>query len=140
MCRQDLRQLLRYIYAEQLILTYQNLTVMPKCNGCKIDHPSQWQHSCIDPAGHLVSTLYGIASASLDEGRLKAIFAEAANSLGLDYRQIDIESTLHEYLECWEATGYRDIEKNRNEDQYYVRAIAAATTKVNSLEKRLMKL
>ena len=55
---------------------------MPKCNGCKIDHPSQWQHSCIDPAGHLVSTLYGIASASLDEGRLKAIFAEAAKYFG----------------------------------------------------------
>ena len=138
MSRDDLRQLLRYIYADQLILAYQSLAVS-ECQGCKIDHPSQHQHSCIDPDVQQIPILYGLVAEQLDKGRLKAIFAEAAQILWIDYKHIEFERTLREYLKCWEATNYQDIEKSLMVETYYVTAITAATYKINLLEKRFIK-
>ena len=137
---EDSRQLLRYIYAEQLILTFRSLAAEVTCNGCEIDHPSQWQHSCIDPDSHLVSTIYKLAAARLNKGRLKAIFLEAAEKSGLDCQHIDLESTLREYLDCWVATSFQDIERSFNIERYYARAIATATSKIDSLERRFTKV
>jgi len=136
---EELRDLLRYLYAEQLLKSHR-LIVKAQCIGCQIDHPSQLQHLCIDPDNDpYARSLYGLAESSLNKSYLKAVFIETANILWLNYKLIDIDRTLQEFLQWWDATDFQDVDRSLNVQESYITAAAAAAFKICSLEKRFTK-
>lgn len=137
---EDLRKLLRYLYAEQL-LGCLRVEVQSRCNGCIIDHPSQAQHICINPTSELLesSELYGLAESKIDKQYLKVLYIETCNTLWLNHRAIDFESCLQEFLEWWVATDFQDVDHSLNVEPSYVTAGMAAVMKISALENRLSK-
>lgn len=139
MQRDELRHLLRYIYANQLASAIVKVREYV-CEGCKIDHPSQTQHSCLYTDWERSFYIYDTTTEGIDESRLKAIFIEAAHILWLNHKDIDIDSTLQEYLECWVTTSFVDFEASlETTEESFITATAAATSKLNLLEERFTK-
>lgn len=136
---EELRDLLRYLYAEQLMKAHR-LIVESRCEGCKIDHPSQTQHMCLYPdSDPYALSLYGLSESSLNKTYLKALFIETANILWLNYKLIDIDRTLREFLQCWDATDFQDVDRSLDVQGSFIAAAEAAEMKICSLEKRFTK-
>ena len=138
---EEVKKLLRYLYAEQLRLGYRSMIEI-RCDGCKIDHPSQKQHICLDPSENeafLTYELYDAAEMALDKQYLELVFIETANTLGLNHSLVDFESSIQDYLQHWEATGFQDVEKSLEVEESFTMARTIATMKLLSLEERCRK-
>ena len=134
MDQEELRQLLQFICADQLIKTFDHL-VLSTCQCCTIDYPSQQQHSSyMDPGTRSDAELYNIAAAQLDKVRMKAIFAQASKMLWLNHLCIDFDDTICENLNYWEENDFEDIEKiHRDLGWYYGTPAKSAAVKIDSL-------
>ncbi len=138
----EVRKLLKYLYADQILFAYRTV-LQYKCNGCRIDHPSQSQHMCLEPLeAEIASVFYSEAEAIVYEKKhyLYLLFIETCNYLGLNYRRIDFDTNFAEYRQWWINTEFRDLEETveNSEDSYEV-AVETAAMKLCSLEDRLTK-
>ena len=137
----EVKKLLRYLYAEQLELAYRSMIEIG-CDGCKINHPSQKQHICLDPSENealLTFAMYDAAEATIDKEYIKLIFIEAAKTLGLNHRLVDFESFIHDCLQHWEATDFQDVNKSLEVEESLTMARTIAAMKMLSLEERCRK-
>ena len=133
MDREESRQLLQFICADQLIKTFDHL-VVSTCQCCTIDDPSQQPHSHEDTDAASDAELYNLSAAQLDKVRMKAIFARASKMLWLNHLCIDFDDTFCEYLNYWEENDFEDIEKiHRDLGWYYGTLAKSAAVKIDSL-------
>ena len=138
---EEVKKLLRYLYAEKLRLGYRSVIEI-RCDGCKINHPSQKQHICLDPSEHdalLTYELYDAAEMGVDKQYLELVFIEAAKTLGLNHCLVDFESFIQDCLHHWETTGFQDIDKSLDVEESFTMARTIATMKLLCLEERCTK-
>ena len=116
---QRLNILLRYLYATKVSEAFAE-TVRDTCYGCEIDHPSQLQHTCLDPEVALGPEqwyfLHDQAVQSVEKSYLIALFVESAHLLKYDTTLINIDSTLEEIRQCWERTDYKQLDRDLEEE------------------------
>ena len=140
MAVEDVRALLRYLYADQIQLHYRS-ALESNCYGCITEHPSQTQHICLEPLDEFyIPQVYGEAETKVDKHYLKLLFIETCNTLWLNPNLVDFDNTLVEILQWWNATDFQDLETTLSATgDYFQTASAGAALKISSLEERFTK-
>lgn len=139
-----LKSLLRYLYATKLEIEFSN-QLRKECYGCEIGHPSQLQHSCLDPEvswePERLVFMYVNAENVLNKAYLKAHFLETAGILKLNSRLLDIDEELSNIKEVWETAGFTEMDQETVAVPlaYHV-AAQRAMQKLDTLEARFTRL
>ena len=116
----ELRLLLRYTYAGQLMST---IRLLAEANGCNLENYPTEVNPKLDSS---MPSLYVVAINQLNTGLLYEIFKESSKLLMLDYKDINFERTMLQVQKCWEDTSRRDVERDLTVPPVYGRAIIAA--------------
>lgn len=136
--------LLRYVYAVQVDAEFRK-RLFEECNGCVVAHPSQRQHTCIDPefswGPDYRQFFYTEAEEAVNRAYLAALFVETVNLLKLgSSKLINIGAALKYILESWEREDFIQIERVlENAPQAYVMATSEVQVKLNKLESRFTR-
>ena len=142
--KERLKVLLRYVYAVKVESEFRK-KIREECYGCETDHPSQLQHTCLEPEiswgpGHRIY-LYTEAEYAVSKGYLEALFVETGNILRLDSNLIDFRTVLKEILESWETENFKQIERDIDDAPLtYDTATLEAALKLDRLESRFKRL
>ncbi len=107
------------------------------CPGCRIDHPSQNQHICLDlqPDNPLYDELYEDALDELDAGYIKALFLEFAHVIGYDANLIDVDERFTKLRDRWGHRQYREEVYIGMLDHFRDRQLDVGMTYAEVLEK-----
>ncbi len=122
------------------------------CPGCKIDHPSQNQHTiCLDlsPDNLMYEVIYDQAIAMLDASYINALFHEVGHLIGYDVNLIDFNARYAILLEKWADNEYREetsvaFMEHFSDSKFqcgmtYYEALEKARAKVELLRERITK-
>ena len=98
-----------YVFGEELKRQF-NTVVEERCNGCKIDHPSQLRHSClwIEDDDCDVDGIFQEALARMDISYLKSLYLETADILTVNIKHQPnfFEQQIKDIRDLWKQLRY----------------------------------
>ena len=120
----ELRELLRYLYTEQICKQF-DILLASTGHGKKCQHQRFGITSkcCFHDTKTLhYSQLMGFAESSVNHTKLRELYEEAASCLSLNFVLVDFDETLTEYLSWFVATDFADTQVFLEVSQDFIRA------------------
>ena len=120
----ELRELLRYLYTEQICKQF-DILLASTGHGKKCQHQRFGFTSkcCFHDTKTLhYSQLMGFAESSVNRVKLRELFEETASCLSLNFMLVDFDETLVEYLSWFVATDFADTQVFLEVSQDFIRA------------------